>query len=136
MQKKGSMEISFGMIFSIILIVVFLGFAFYAIQKFLGMQNEVTTAKFYESLSNDVQKVWVSDDASKQVEYHVPSKINQICFDSGSEENVYLRSENPLPGRYIEHLFIESNGCFPVKDGKVKLTLEKTYGENFVTVSD
>ncbi|PJE81855.1 hypothetical protein COU58_00315 [Candidatus Pacearchaeota archaeon CG10_big_fil_rev_8_21_14_0_10_32_42] len=136
MQKKGSMEISFGMIFSIILIVVFLGFAFYAIQKFLGMQNEVTTAKFYESLSNDVQKVWVSDDASKQVEYHVPSKINQICFDSDSEENVYLRSGNPLPGRYIEHLFIESNGCFPVKDGKVKLTLEKTYGENFVTVSD
>ncbi len=50
------MKLSFGMIFSIILIIVFLSFAFYAIKIFLNMQTTMQVGKFVEELRNDVDK--------------------------------------------------------------------------------
>jgi len=117
-QKKGQMNISFGMIFSIILIIVFLGFAFLAIQKFLGFQNDVTEKKFYDALSQDVNQVWTSTKASKEVEYIIPRGITQVCFKT------------------IDHLNITKIICIDTINGKVNFLLEKSYGENFVEVNE
>ncbi|MCR4327140.1 MAG: hypothetical protein NUV46_00995 [Nanoarchaeota archaeon] len=137
MSKKGEIKLSFGMIFSIILIIVFLGFAFFAIQKFLGLQKEVTTQKFYESLQSDVNSVWSSTEASTRVEYIVPGDIKQVCFKGSSSENVYFYTDRPKPGKHIEHLDLpEDSFCFPVSKGKAKFTLEKNYGENLVRVKE
>jgi len=40
-EKRGQLKLSFGMIFSIILIIVFLGFAFFGIQKFMDYQKSI-----------------------------------------------------------------------------------------------
>ncbi|HIH52488.1 MAG TPA: hypothetical protein HA284_03045 [Nanoarchaeota archaeon] len=135
-QKKGQMNISFGMIFSIILIIVFLGFAFLAIQKFLGFQNDVTEKKFYDALSQDVNQVWTSTKASKQVEYIIPRGTTQVCFKNDPFKNVYLFSDKPSLGETIDHLNITKIICIDTINGKVNFLLEKSYGENFVEVNE
>jgi len=132
---KGHLEISFGMIFSIILIVVFLGFAFLAIQKFLEFQDQVKEKKFYDSFKGDIEKVWKSTMASKEVEYIVPSKTEKACFTDDPYENVYLYYERPSDGTYLEHLDITNSFCIDAMDGKVKFSLEKNYGDSLVKVS-
>lgn len=134
-KKKGQLNISFGMIFSIILIVVFLAFAFYAIQKFLSFQHDATVAKFYESFGNDVDKVWTSTQASKNVEYNLPTSVTKVCFKSDPTKNVYLYEKIPLPDEYVNHLSIASSFCVPVTNGKVKFLLEKSFGQAYVNVS-
>ncbi|MDP3966395.1 MAG: hypothetical protein Q8Q04_02600 [archaeon] len=133
-NKRGQMKLSFGMIFSIILINFFLAFAFYAIQKFLSLQDEIKTAKFYESLRADVERVWTSTEASKEVQYIVPNNVKQVCFKSDPNKNVYFKTDRPKPGEFVEHLKILEDACFPAYGGKVKFTLEKEYGEALVSV--
>ncbi len=133
-QKRGQLKISFGMIFSIILVVVFLAFAFLAIQKFLNFQKDVTAKKFYEGLNKDVEKVWTSTQASKKIVYFVPRGTKKVCFKDNSSENVYFYEERPKPGEFIKYLKVEDDFCTKVIKGRATFILEKNYGDNFVKV--
>jgi len=139
MEKRGQMKISFGMIFSIILIVIFIGFAIYAIQKFVGLQENVKTEQFIENLQSDVDTAWKSSQTSKEVEYTVPKDVNNICFRD--ESNNLLLEFNEIPTtRNIEHIDISKTIgtnerlCFSPSDGKVQLTIEKNFGDILVTI--
>ena len=78
MNKRGQMNISFGMIFSIILIVVFIAFAFFAIQKFLDIQNSVQVGKFGADFQADIDKMWRGSQGSQENKYFLPSKIKYV----------------------------------------------------------
>jgi len=79
MYKRGQMKISFGMIVSVILIIVFISFAFFAIGKFLDLQRSVEVGQFTNNLQFDIDKIWKSQGA-QEVEYRLPSKIEKVCF--------------------------------------------------------
>ena len=49
------MKLSFGMIFSIILIIAFLALAFYGIKTMLDTQNEIKLKQFYDNLEADIE---------------------------------------------------------------------------------
>jgi hypothetical protein len=80
MKKRGQMQLSFGMIFSIILIIIFLGFAFFAIKKFLSLQDGIKLGQFKDDLQGDADKLWKGSQGSQKVEYFLPSKIKFVCF--------------------------------------------------------
>ncbi|MBU2612803.1 MAG: hypothetical protein KKB62_03725 [Nanoarchaeota archaeon] len=135
MKSKGAqMKLSFGMIFSIILIIIFLAFAFYAIQQFFSFQGQVTTSKFYDSLRKDVDEVWKASQASKAVGYLVPSGVSQVCFNDDSFENVVLYKERSSVGQYVDHLEITQSICITAVDGRVKFLLVKNYSDALVKV--
>ena len=73
-RKRGQMKLSFGMIFSIILIIVFISFAFYAIQKILEMQELMKVGKFKDNLEADIDSAWKGSQRSQEVEYILPKK--------------------------------------------------------------
>ena len=162
--KKGQMKLSFGMIFSIILIIIFVAFAFYAITKFLDLKNKVEIGKFIEDLEEDIDKLWKGAQGSQEVEYFIPKKIEYVCFvdfDSvagGEDKNFYINlrkaksseenlvfypvgSAGGLDSKKIEHINIESiteiNNPYCIKQskGKVKLILEKDFSESLVRIS-
>ena len=163
MQKRGQTEMSFGMIFSIILIVIFLGFAFYGIKTFLSFQNNAKAVAFYEDLQADVNNVWESSQSSETQEYAIPSNAESVCFvdfesdAEGSDSLIYseLRmadygTENLVfypvkftgfESKEIDHLDIgettnEDNPlCITTNNGKVTFRLKKGPGEALVTVS-
>src|SRR3989344_9488004 len=80
-RKRGQMKLSFGMIFSIFLIIIFLGFAFYVIPKFLGFQDSLKVGTFIKDFQDDIDKMWKSAQGSQKVEYLLPKEIIRVCFD-------------------------------------------------------
>ena len=134
------MKLSFGMIFSIILIVAFLIFSFYAIQKFLDLQENIKQKQFIDGLQTDINKMWGSNQGKEQVSYNLPSKIRSICFIEDDFENLIFKSEKPLDGVIIQNLNITgtldrtSSLCFETIGGKVEFYLEKKYNEAQVRI--
>ncbi|MBR9701638.1 hypothetical protein GOV13_01825 [Candidatus Pacearchaeota archaeon] len=140
-SKKGQMKLSFGMIFSIILILVFMVLAFFVIKKFLEFQEGLTIKQFTNKLQQDIDKIWQGDQGSQKVEYFLPSKIDAICFKNDDYENLRFRSGKLMDGEKINHLDIEKITededpyCIESEDGKVKFVLEKDFGENLVIIT-
>lgn len=140
--KKGQINLSFGMIFSIVLIIFFIGFAFYAIQKFLEVQSSAQTNQFYDSLQNDVYTVWNDAQASQVKSYVLPSSISQACFVNSQGGNLILYKNNGNPAgstniNYLNITAMTANGqlCFNASNGKITLTIQKNFGDNLVTIT-
>lgn len=140
-KTHGQMKLSFGMIFSIILIIIFLAFAFYGIKEFLDMQTTIQIGQFVEDLQADVDKMWKGSQGSQEVIYMLPKKIDEVCFTDDEYENLYFVSSDYMEGRQIEHINIEkiteqeNPFCIKNIDGKVKMIIKKDYGENLVVIN-
>lgn len=81
LNKKSQMKLSFGMIFSIILIVLFLAFGIYGIMKFLEISECAKLGKMVDSLRDDVDKMWKAPQGSQKVIYNgIPKDVKYICF--------------------------------------------------------
>lgn len=160
--KRAQMQLSFGMIFSIILIIVFISFAFFAISKFLGMQRSIVVASFIDDLQKDVDRMWQSAQGSQEKNYILPKKIQYVCFiDFKSRANnknyiydelgqVYSESENMffypvgsaegLDSKEIKHIDInkitgmENPFCIENIGGKVKIIIKKGFEDNLVKI--
>ena len=135
------MKLSFGMIFSIILIVIFIAFAFYAIKTFLELQDSIRIAQFVDGLQSAVDKAWRGvGESSTSVEYLLPSKIEFVCFKDDEYENLFFRSKDFIEGGKIEHINItkitktEDPFCIENIKGKVKMRIKKDYGEALVEI--
>lgn len=134
------MQISFGMVFTIILVAIFIAFAFYAIRAFLNFQKDVQTKQFFENVQSEADKMFQSSYGSKQVSFNLPSNVEKVCFQNTPEDNVFLDLKNGYEEKTIEHLNMEAilNGkeetCATVVENKLSLTFSKEYGENLVTI--
>ena len=154
---------SFGMIFSIILIIVFIAFAFYAIRVFLNISDSAKIGKAIDKINNDVDKIWKSAQASEEFSYVLPTKVKYLCFadtkssPKGSMRNFYKEIElfsrenqnmffYPMsglntPSYELKNINLEeitktqNPYCIENKNGQIKLRLEKKFAENLVRIS-
>jgi hypothetical protein len=140
-DKTGQMNLSFGMIFSIILIVIFLAFGVYAIIKFLELQESIQVSTFLNDFQNDVNKMWKSSQGSQSVKYTLPKKISAVCFQQDEFENLKFTSERIIRGKIIENIDItkitkdENPFCIQSVNGKISMTISKNFGEHLVTIT-
>ncbi len=81
-DKKCQMQLSFGMIFSIFLIIIFLALAFYAIKKVLETSEWVKIRGEINRLQEDVNEVYRSSAGNFETpgDYKFSGKIKQVCF--------------------------------------------------------
>ena len=159
MIKKGQFQLSFSMIFSILVIVAILAVSFYVIRFFLSLDACGDIGFYYRGLDDEIEKAWKSQIYSGEYEGSLPSGIEKVCFgnlnyDSAgySEEMTYLHSyadENKnvflYPGAVgcdiqlaeytIEHVEIEGFWCADVSKGKVSVKLLKESGDALVKLS-
>ncbi len=134
-KKRGQLHLSFGMIFSIILIIIFIAFAFYAIQKFLDLQNSIKINTFYDTLQNDVNTVWNSAQATSGKSYILPTYIKKICFTNAGNQNLIIYGDNNRPsGSHNIDNINSTQSCFDVVNGKAAFTLQKTFTDTLVTI--
>lgn len=81
MKKAGQFQISFGVIFSILIIVATLAVAGYIIVKFLNTGRNAECKLFVTDLQNKINEAWSSDGASSYVFAEtVPAGTQKICF--------------------------------------------------------
>jgi len=155
------MQLSFGMIFSILLIIFFVAIAFYAIKVLLNAQDNLKVSKFKLDLQNEIDKIWKSSKTSQEFGGNnlLPSKVKKVCVVDFSnpaigDEELYKKlkqsfweNENlffyPTAGQdamFIKNLDLEKTTasenplCFDVLNSKVKFILEKNFGESLVTI--
>ncbi len=160
-NNKGQMSLSFGMIFGIFLIVIFIAFAFYAIQKFLQLKDTTQIAKFADDLQSDIDKIWKGSQGSQEKAYILPVGIDLVCFidyNSGTGsgevydelEQFFLGNENlffypsgsgeGLDSKETKHINVEkiteteNPFCIENERGRVTLILKKDFGEALVRI--
>lgn len=158
------MKLSFGMIFSIILIIVFLTFAFYVIKLLLQSQSQSKVLIFKEDLENDIDKIWRGSGSLRDPDgYKLPRKVELACFidfsapSRGDNQDLFIKlrqvyyefenlifypigSAQGLNAVEIKHINIENITrkenpyCIENIDGKVILTIKRDYGEEGVII--
>lgn len=144
-SKRGQLKISFGMIFAIILIIVFIVFAFIAISHFLSFQKKVQTKQFMNNLQNDINNAYQSQQSSNIETYNLPSNVEKVCFVNSELNNleVFNKGSQIYSAKHkLNYLDLnktfssgDSKICAKVKDGKVSIKLTKDYYSPLVTVS-
>ena len=107
MKKRGQMQLSFGMIFSIILIIFFLIFAFMGIKKLVEIQKNVEIKSFVKNFQEDVNKLWNSNSGSSPLSYSLPEKIEKICFEDEEDNLLGYVDGFPEIRENIEHINLE-----------------------------
>ena len=138
--KCAQMKLSFGMIFSIFLILIFLAVTGYFIAKFINLQKTVQIETFKNDLQANVNTMWQSQQGSRKVTYTLPTKINAVCFIDDEYENFIFKSKEMIGGGTIDNIDIENitsgeeEYCIENIDGKVSMTLVKDYGESLVKI--
>ncbi|MFA5071536.1 MAG: hypothetical protein WC511_04195 [Candidatus Pacearchaeota archaeon] len=137
-NKRAQMEISFGMIFSVILVIFFLAFGFYAITRFIELQQSVQIETFLDDFQEDVNTIWKSTQGSQSKTYVLPTKITSVCLTDDPDMNLEFTSEQIISGKYIKNLDFEKIPddpfCVNNINGKVNFVISKDYGETLVTV--
>lgn len=80
MKKGGQIQMSFGMIFSIIVIIAILGVSFYVIKFFINLNKCGEIGQFYNSFENEIDSAWKSPIYSGIWTENIPGGIDEICF--------------------------------------------------------
>jgi len=95
MKRSGQIQVSFGMIFSIIIVIATVAVGFYVINYFLNLSSCTKAGMFWDSLGDEVDKAWKSDMTQKVFQGAVPSGVKYVCFGNFSltpENNVTTRN--------------------------------------------
>jgi hypothetical protein len=81
-SKKGSIEMSFQFIFSVILVAVVIFVGFYVIKMFLDRAEQLKFLDFTSRLKSDqgIWGVWTQEEASQIFSGQINSKIKYVCF--------------------------------------------------------
>ncbi len=94
MNKRGAIELSFGMIFSIIIMIAIIGVAIYAISAFLSIGKTSQLAIFHQKFQEKVEEIWSSSITNKVVDFNIPNSAEFVCFGNLDEESYNPNFEN------------------------------------------
>ena len=159
-MKRGQFQISFGVIFSIIIVIFTLAIAFYVISYFLNTQKCTNLGLFYKDIEERVDKAWYSPATSESFKGSVPSSVDFVCFGNLSQSynpayktqyeelkkyrnypvNVFTypieAGCGSVPGFYnLKHARMNEFFCAPAKSGKISVNIKKDVSDALVLVS-
>jgi len=131
MEKRGQIKLSFGMIFSIVIIIAILATAFYVISYFLNLSKCSQIGLFYRDFEDEVNKAWAADIASEIFRGDLPRGIEAVCLGNISIDSAEFSEEQESLRRYYRRsgdnvfLYPTSEACNR-ESGSFKLIRAKT----------
>lgn len=143
MRKDGQMQITFGMIFSIIIIIATVSIAFYVIWKFVQTEECVSVGFFFDSLDKKVDSAYKATIVKDSFSSNLPKGITAVCFgelNNAAASNSDLTKLNELKSNYAT---LNSNAnvyFYPLEQGcggeftYHKVSHVKTEGDKFFCV--
>jgi hypothetical protein len=157
-KKRAQIQLSFSMIFSIILVIATLAVAFYVIKTFVIGSKCTKIQLFYNDLENEIDEVWRSGSARQTYKVGLPTGIEEICFGeinqlkekypneykalskySLLQKNLFIyptqkSCDSSVSYRKLEHVNIKESFCVPVKKGELSIVLIKGSNDSLVTL--
>ncbi|MEK6936057.1 MAG: hypothetical protein AABW67_04670 [Nanoarchaeota archaeon] len=109
---QGTFDMSFGMIFSILLIIFFIVIAFIAIKSFLSTKDCAQVGIFSDNLQKDIDKAWNSQKSNFEFKATLPLGLEYICFadllkpDKGSEIDKKIYTEMSIYEQSNANMFL------------------------------
>jgi len=165
-NKSGQQSIgmSFGTIFSIILIIFFVVIVFIVIKYFLGLQKCTQIGIFLDDFQDEVNTAWNSEKSEFPFTPNLPSNLEYVCFANLSEPrrnapadiyqdielyqgtgaNLFLYPTvdacdipyNTIKNIDLEDITSTSNPyCVEIRDGKALFNIKKERGERLVKIN-
>jgi len=89
---------SYGLIFSIIIIVAILAVSFYAINRFVNLSRCGEIGIFYDGLQDEINRAWTSGVYEDRFDGTLPAGIEKVCFGELSSTPIEAYS------RYYEEI--------------------------------
>ncbi|MBI2631530.1 hypothetical protein HYW75_00825 [Candidatus Pacearchaeota archaeon] len=157
----GQFQLSFGMIFSIMIIIATLAIAGYVTIKFLNLENNISCKLFFDDLQKKIDKAWYEDFSSSTYSNKVPRGIDKICFGNSTQKaqnegdqkildeiEFYAKKDSnllfyPLNGCkqdeftfQIKHVKIDGFFCSESKSGNINIKLNKGISDALVKLSE
>ena len=121
MQKRGQIKLSFSVIFSIFLIVIFIAFAIKVIWGFVAVGECVAVADFYDDFQSSIDKARTSQETNQPYNLKLGSTVDKICF---ADLNSSQRGPHKMPDSYSpgDNFFIIFNeeGCAQLDKNKIE----------------
>lgn len=97
-DNKGQIfGLSFQMIFSILLIIVFVIAAGIAVRTLINNTEHARIVKFIQELNSETEKIWMATTAEKTIYLDLPSKIGFVCF----ADNLKSLDEEDFPDKDV-----------------------------------
>jgi len=158
MRKRGQFDISFGMIFSIIIIIAIIGVAFYVITNFLQTSKCAEIGLFYDDLRKDIDKAWEATKYRDSFTGTLSSGVEMVCFGDSSQtpgeykkefdelvrgggrgHNVFISPKKEacdvsLASIKLEHAKTDQFFCVNVNDKKLSIKMEKNVFDSLVSI--
>lgn len=164
-MKRGQIQLSFGMIFSIIIIVATLLVGGYVVYKFIILKDDASCKIFYQKLQERINDAWRGDgtsiDTKKEPLPNLPAKIKSVCFGNSTqialsnEDKINLEEARDYGDRKDNLFLIPKNGCgegdfayrtehsindgffcSDVVKGKISVFIKKERTESLVRISE
>jgi hypothetical protein len=122
MNKRGAIELSFGMIFSIIIMIAIIGVAVYAISAFLDIGKTSKLGLFHQKFQEIVDEIWASSITNRIVSFTVPGNIEFVCFGEldGNSYNPQFEDQFTELKRYASGFEQRSTNRFLYPPAKAK----------------
>ncbi len=79
-QRRAQMHLPLEMIFSILLVAVFLVVVFFVTRNFLDVQKCAQIGLFVRDLQSSVDEVWQVQEANTAFEREMPLSLKYVCF--------------------------------------------------------
>jgi hypothetical protein len=90
-NKKGQiLGMPFQMLFSILLIAVFIVAAVIVVRNMLERASQAKVALFANELQSKITETWYATEAQKSFKFELPSKVEWICFGNLTASKAYL----------------------------------------------
>jgi len=166
-NKRGQqiLGLSFGVIFSIILIVFFIFITVIVINSFLSAQKCAEIGIFLDRFQTDIKKTWNAQADSHVFKGNLPSRLDYVCFMNltesvtgqlpeigreltlfeGRRANLFFYPYGKtceIQYKQINHLDLkaitarENPYCIPIEGGRISIRVEKGLDDRFVRVKD
>lgn len=115
-SKKAIMELPFGMIFAIFLVVVFIVVAIYAINYFLNLQRCSQIGIFVDDFQKSVDDLWKGQKGTDSFSAALPKSIEMICFanlslPSSGEDAIYNQLKRNMAPEANLYIYPQKAGC-------------------------
>ena len=164
-SKRSQLQISFGMIFSIILIIAFIAVAFYVIKVFLGFKKCTETGLFKQDLQETIERAWSNQEYEDVFSSNLPASLTHVCFvdltaESKGEYSEYYdklkkygyvkvnmffwplkkacEGQRAFMLNHINITYITKQKnpyCIKSENGKIELRIEKSFDDILVKIS-